>query len=180
MSAMFLHRLRRLARDRASGACCSTPGCGSVESVALDLAGVPLSTGKGKVLVRNGKGETSREVLLLDVTVREAVKDWRAGRGRSGAVPQPLPRRPAVGPRGRPVSGLGLDVSGLGAALAATMAITGMTSVAGLAQYLIMFLPLRGVARAARCGAAGQLRAAARGRPRAVGRTFSGHFAARF
>ncbi|WP_433445455.1 tyrosine-type recombinase/integrase [Nonomuraea sp. CA-141351] len=50
------------------------------EPVALDVADVPLSAHTGKVIVRNGKGETSREVPLLDTTVREAIKGWKTER----------------------------------------------------------------------------------------------------
>ncbi|MEW9556381.1 tyrosine-type recombinase/integrase [Nonomuraea sp. NPDC050783] len=69
-----------MARDRAIGRLLFYSGMRVAELVALDVADVPLSARKGKVLVRNGKGETSREVPLLDATVREAVKDWKAER----------------------------------------------------------------------------------------------------
>ncbi|MGP3919063.1 tyrosine-type recombinase/integrase [Nonomuraea sp. 10N515B] len=52
------------------------------ELVALDETDVPLSARKGKVIVRNGKGETSREVPLLDATVRETVKGWKKERSQ--------------------------------------------------------------------------------------------------
>jgi site-specific recombinase XerC len=47
------------------------------ELVALDDHDVPLSARKGKVIVRSGKGESSREVPLLDTIARESVADWR-------------------------------------------------------------------------------------------------------
>ncbi|GAA4932012.1 integrase/recombinase XerC [Nonomuraea thailandensis] len=72
--------VRRLARDRAIGRLLFYSGLRVAELVALDVDDVPLSARKGKVIVRNGKGETSREVPLLDVTVREAVKEWKAER----------------------------------------------------------------------------------------------------
>ncbi|MEU4546915.1 tyrosine-type recombinase/integrase [Nonomuraea dietziae] len=80
---------RRLARDRAIGCLLFYSGLRVAELVALDAADVPLSARKGKVVVRNGKGETSREVPLLDATVREAVKDWKsdAARGRGTRPP---------------------------------------------------------------------------------------------
>ncbi|MBB6555161.1 tyrosine-type recombinase/integrase [Nonomuraea rubra] len=72
--------MRRPARDRAIGRGLFHSGLRVAELVALDLDDVPLSARKGEVIVRNGKDETSREVPLLDVTVREAVKEWKAER----------------------------------------------------------------------------------------------------
>ncbi|MGW3353267.1 tyrosine-type recombinase/integrase [Nonomuraea rubra] len=74
--------VRRLARDRAIGRLLFYSGLRVAELVALDVDDVPLSARKGKVIVRNGKGETSREVPLLDTTVREAVKEWKAERSQ--------------------------------------------------------------------------------------------------
>jgi integrase/recombinase XerC len=54
--------VRRLARDRAIGRLLFHSGLRVAELVALDVDDVPLSARKGKVIVRNGKGETSREV----------------------------------------------------------------------------------------------------------------------
>jgi integrase/recombinase XerC len=72
--------IRRLARDRAIGRLLFYSGLRVAELVALDVDDVPLSARKGRVIVRNGKGETSREVPLLDTTVREAVKEWKTER----------------------------------------------------------------------------------------------------
>ncbi|WP_312898087.1 tyrosine-type recombinase/integrase [Actinomadura kijaniata] len=36
-----------------------------------------MSARKGKVIVRSGKGETSREIPLLDGTARVSVTEWR-------------------------------------------------------------------------------------------------------
>ncbi|MGI5488725.1 tyrosine-type recombinase/integrase [Microtetraspora malaysiensis] len=50
------------------------------ELVALDDDDVPLSARKGKVIVRSGKGETSREIPLLDGTARTSITERRTNR----------------------------------------------------------------------------------------------------
>ncbi|MGW0885264.1 tyrosine-type recombinase/integrase [Streptomyces sp. NPDC002671] len=51
------------------------------ELVALnDTDVVPLSARKGKVIVRSGKGEASREVPLIDTTARTSRTEWRTER----------------------------------------------------------------------------------------------------
>ncbi|MEU4331965.1 tyrosine-type recombinase/integrase [Nonomuraea dietziae] len=60
------------------------------ELIALDDDDVPLSARKGKVIVRSGKGETSREIPLLDGTVRASVTEWRTERASwPGAADNP-------------------------------------------------------------------------------------------
>ncbi|MGS2644576.1 hypothetical protein [Streptosporangium sp. LJ11] len=49
------------------------------ELVALD-DDVPLSARKGKVIVRSGKGDTSREIPLPDGTARTSITEWRTDR----------------------------------------------------------------------------------------------------
>ncbi|GGP14232.1 hypothetical protein GCM10012278_69050 [Nonomuraea glycinis] len=57
---------------------------------ALDDNDVPLSARKGKVIVRSGKGETSREIPLLDGTARASVTEWRTERASwPGAADNP-------------------------------------------------------------------------------------------
>ncbi|MEU6413254.1 tyrosine-type recombinase/integrase [Microbispora sp. NPDC046933] len=69
---------RPLARDRAIGRLLFYSGVRIAELVALD--DVPLSARKGKVIVRSGKGETSREIPLLDGTARTSITGWRTDR----------------------------------------------------------------------------------------------------
>jgi site-specific recombinase XerD len=71
---------RPLARDRAIGRLLFYSGLRIAELVALDDNDVPLSARKGKVIVRSGKGEDSREVPLLDTTARTSVTEWRTDR----------------------------------------------------------------------------------------------------
>ncbi|WP_433258540.1 tyrosine-type recombinase/integrase [Streptosporangium sp. CA-135522] len=70
---------RPLARDRAIGRLLFYSGVRIAELVALD-DDVPLSARKGKVIVRSGKGETSREIPLLDGTARTSVTECRTDR----------------------------------------------------------------------------------------------------
>ncbi|WP_424532509.1 site-specific integrase [Sphaerisporangium viridialbum] len=70
---------RPLARDRAIGRLLFYSGVRIAELVALD-DDVPLSARKGKVIVRSGKGETSREIPLLDGTARTSITEWRTDR----------------------------------------------------------------------------------------------------
>ena len=71
---------RPLARDRAIGRLLFYSGVRIAELVALDDDDVPLSARKGKVIVRSSKGETSREIPLLDGTARTSITEWRADR----------------------------------------------------------------------------------------------------
>ncbi|MCW2904988.1 MAG: phage integrase family protein [Streptosporangiaceae bacterium] len=71
---------RPLTRDRAIGRLLFYSGLRIAELVALDDKDVPLSARKGKVIVRSGKGESSREVPLLDGTARTSVTEWRTER----------------------------------------------------------------------------------------------------
>jgi site-specific recombinase XerC len=71
---------RPLARDRAIGRLLFYSGVRIAELVALDDDDVPLSARKGKVIVRSGKGETSREIPLLDGTARTSITEWRTDR----------------------------------------------------------------------------------------------------
>ncbi|GII43210.1 hypothetical protein Pph01_82130 [Planotetraspora phitsanulokensis] len=64
---------RPLARDRLL----FYSGVRIAELVALDDDDVPLSARKGKLIVRSGKGETSREIPLLDGTARISITEWR-------------------------------------------------------------------------------------------------------
>ncbi|WTD59138.1 hypothetical protein OHA77_40875 [Streptosporangium sp. NBC_01639] len=52
----------------------------------MDDDDVPLSARKGKVIVRSGKGETSREVPLLDTTARVSLTEWRTAANRAGIL----------------------------------------------------------------------------------------------
>ncbi|MFF7944813.1 tyrosine-type recombinase/integrase [Nocardia gamkensis] len=52
------------------------------ELVAINIEDVPLSVRKGKVFVRVGKGEDSREIPLLDPATRHALIDWKKDRTR--------------------------------------------------------------------------------------------------
>jgi integrase/recombinase XerC len=67
-------------RDRAIGRLLFYSGLRVSELVALDVEDLPLSARKGKVLVRAGKGEDSREIPLLDPTARHALADWKKDR----------------------------------------------------------------------------------------------------
>lgn len=81
---------RPLARDRAIGRLLFYSGVRIAELVALDDNDVPLSARKGKVIVRSGKGETSREIPLLDGTARASVTEWRTERASwPGAADNP-------------------------------------------------------------------------------------------
>ncbi|MFD8563292.1 tyrosine-type recombinase/integrase [Streptosporangium canum] len=81
---------RPLARDRAIGRLLFYSGVRIAELVALDDNDVPLSARKGKVIVRSGKGETSREIPLLDGTARASVTEWRTERASwPGATDNP-------------------------------------------------------------------------------------------
>lgn len=71
---------RPLARDRAIGRLLFYSGLRIAELAALDDTDVPLSARKGKVIVRFGNGETSREIPLLDTTARASIAQWRAER----------------------------------------------------------------------------------------------------
>ncbi|MBB2914037.1 integrase/recombinase XerC [Streptosporangium becharense] len=81
---------RPLARDRAIGRLLFYSDVRIAELVALDDDDVPLSARKGKVIVRSGKGETSREIPLLDGTARASVAEWRTERASwPGAADNP-------------------------------------------------------------------------------------------
>lgn len=67
-------------RDQAIGRLLFYSGLRVSELVALDVEDVPLSARKGKVLVRAGKGEDSREIPLLDPTARHALSAWKKDR----------------------------------------------------------------------------------------------------
>jgi site-specific recombinase XerD len=73
---------RTNTRDQAIGCLLFYSGLRVSELVALDVEDVPLSARKGKVLVRAGKGEDSREVPLLDPTARHALNAWKKDRTR--------------------------------------------------------------------------------------------------
>ena len=73
-------RWARLLRDRLAG-CALAPSLPWLIAARGDPGrGCRHGGACSPVVVRNGKGETSREVPLLDVTVREAVKEWKAER----------------------------------------------------------------------------------------------------
>ncbi|REF00662.1 tyrosine-type recombinase/integrase [Thermomonospora umbrina] len=78
---------RPLARDRAIGRLLFYSGVRIAELVALDDNDVPLSARKGKVIIRSGKGETSREIPLLDGTARASVTEWRTERASWPGAP---------------------------------------------------------------------------------------------
>ncbi|MDF2709609.1 MAG: phage integrase family protein, partial [Nonomuraea muscovyensis] len=81
---------RPLARDRAIGRLLFYSGVRIAELVALDDNDVPLSARKGKVIVRSGKGETSREIPLPHGTARASVTEWRTERASwPGAADNP-------------------------------------------------------------------------------------------
>lgn len=67
-------------RDRAIGRLLFYSGLRVSELVALDVEDLPLSARKGKVLVRAGKGEDSREIPLLDPTARHTLVTWKKDR----------------------------------------------------------------------------------------------------
>lgn len=67
-------------RDRAIGRLLFYAGLRISEVVALDVDDVPLSARKGRVLVRAGKGEVSREIPLTDSTARQGLADWKKDR----------------------------------------------------------------------------------------------------
>lgn len=71
---------RPLSRDRAIGRLLFYSGLRVSELVDLDVDDVPISARKGMVRVRSGKNETSREVPLLDASVRDAVREWKKDR----------------------------------------------------------------------------------------------------
>ena len=71
---------RPLARDRAIGRLLFYTGLRVSELAALDVDDVPLSARKGKVIVRSGKGGSSREVPLVDPSARAAQAEWNAER----------------------------------------------------------------------------------------------------
>jgi integrase/recombinase XerC len=48
--------------------------------MGLDVADVPLSARKSKVIVRHGKGGDSREIPLLDPSARAALTAWKTER----------------------------------------------------------------------------------------------------
>ncbi|WP_202126080.1 tyrosine-type recombinase/integrase [Actinomadura physcomitrii] len=61
-----------------SAGCCFTPVSGSPSSPPWTTTSALRP--EGQVIVRSGKGETSREILLLDGTARAAVTEWRTVR----------------------------------------------------------------------------------------------------
>lgn len=67
---------RPLARDRAIARLLFYSGLRVGELTALDVGDVPLSARKGRVIVREGKGGTSRTVPLTDASARAALADW--------------------------------------------------------------------------------------------------------
>ncbi|MFD1545782.1 tyrosine-type recombinase/integrase [Nonomuraea guangzhouensis] len=83
---------RPLARDRAIGRLLFYSGVRIAELVALDDDDVPLSARKGKVIVRSGKGETSREIPLLDGTARTSTTEWRTDRASWPGADMPRAR----------------------------------------------------------------------------------------
>jgi site-specific recombinase XerD len=78
----FLRAVERRpnARDRAIGRLLFYGGVRISELVALDVEDVPLSARKGRVLVRSGEGEISREIPLTDPTARQAMTAWKKER----------------------------------------------------------------------------------------------------
>lgn len=71
---------RPLARDRAIGQLLFYSGLRIAELVALDDTDVPLSARKGKVIVRSGNSEASREVPLTSAAARASIAEWRTER----------------------------------------------------------------------------------------------------
>src|ERR1039457_4813518 len=71
---------RPLARDRAIGRLLFYTGLRVSELTALDVDDVPLSARKGKVIVRSGKGGSSREIPLVDPSARAAQAEWNTER----------------------------------------------------------------------------------------------------
>jgi integrase/recombinase XerC len=104
----FLRALERCpsVRDRAVALLLFYTGLRVSECATLDLDDLLLSARKGKVIVRDGKGNTYREVPL-NTEVREAQKAWLQERQRrflSSQTPGPLPEpagNPVVRPRYR-------------------------------------------------------------------------------
>jgi integrase len=78
----YLRAVERSPRDRVIGRLLFYCGVRIAELVALD-DDVPLSARKGKVIVRSGKGETSREIPLRNGTSRASVTEWRTGKQRT-------------------------------------------------------------------------------------------------
>ena len=70
---------RQARRDKAILLTFLYSGLRVGELIALTLADVQLSARKGKLIVRQGKGETRREVPL-NATAREALAEWLAER----------------------------------------------------------------------------------------------------
>jgi hypothetical protein len=77
------HFFTQLGLGRGGG-----PGVRIAELGDLD-DDVPLSARKGKVIVRSGKGETSREIPLLDGTARTSITEWRTDRASWPGVDTP-------------------------------------------------------------------------------------------
>jgi site-specific recombinase XerD len=77
----FLRAVERSpeVRDRAIAKMFFYAGLRLGELVKLDVEDVPISTRKGKVIVRSGKGDAYREVAL-NAEVREALDRWLAQR----------------------------------------------------------------------------------------------------
>ncbi|MFE6133542.1 tyrosine-type recombinase/integrase [Streptomyces sp. NPDC056437] len=93
---------------RAVGRLLFYSGVRIAEVVARDVD-VPLSARKGKVIVWSGKGETSREIPLLDGTACASVTEFRTERASwPGATDNPalLPNRHGGRPTTRAVDQL--------------------------------------------------------------------------
>ncbi|MEW2354572.1 tyrosine-type recombinase/integrase [Spirillospora sp. NPDC029432] len=71
---------RAAARDRAIGRLLLYSGIRVSELVALNMRDVPLAARRGKVHIRSGKSETSRQIPLTDPATRDAITEWKTDR----------------------------------------------------------------------------------------------------
>ena len=72
------------ARDRALVVLMLFAGLRIGETVALQIDDVSISTRKGRVVIRSGKGDAYREVAL-NALVRAVLSEWLGAAARSAA-----------------------------------------------------------------------------------------------
>ncbi len=81
---------RASARDRALVVLMLFAGLRIGETVALDIDDVTISTRKGLVVIRSGKGDAYREVAL-NALVRAVMEEWISERTAWTGRPAPQP-----------------------------------------------------------------------------------------